>query len=368
MTSSGIETSVPLDPVSPALADALTYLRDLHRDGVGSDVARARLRRFQEQHPAVRIDLLWEEETYDESVHYDLLLRQPGGGTTTIGYCPERALPWPMRGVHRWSEGDLVRVNGTVLRVAQAMAFLDFIWDQAPVTDRIVSACLIQEELERVPVALSHDQVQRAMDAFRRGRRLYTAEETLHWMNRRGLTHDQLERLVADEAAIAALRDRVVGENVDAYFEANRAAFDSARIARCLFPDAARAEEAVALVRAEARDFYEMAQEQFLAGQAPSSMVFADVTRGTLATESEDAIFAAAPGDTVGPFQSEEGHAIVRLLAVEPGSLNEATRRKIKKLLFDEWLEERRRSALVEWYWGNASRTAPAACPMGQRS
>jgi hypothetical protein len=29
--------------------------------------------------------------------------------------------------------------------------------------------------------------------------------------------------------------------------------------------------------------------------------------------------------------------------------------------LFDAWLEERRRAATIEWNWGAAQRTAPAA-------
>ncbi len=349
------------DTMSPALIDALAYLTEVHHDGMRPAEAHARLRCLQDLHPSINIDLLWEEEAYDGSVHYDLLLRRPGEGTVSLAYCPERALPWPLRGVQRWSEGHLMRVNGTVLKVAQAIACLDFIWDEAPVTDRLVNSCLVQAELERDPVDLSRDHLQQAMDAFRRRRRLYTAEETLGWMRRRGLTHEHLERLVADEAAVAALRDRVVADEVESYFEVHRASFDTAHVARCTFPDAARAQEALDLIRARSLDFYALAQSRFLAEPGRASQLFAAVSRGTTPSEFEERVFAAAPGGLVGPVQTDEGYAVVLVLALEPGRLDEPTRRKIKQVLFEEWLEERRRAAKIEWYWGDVERTSRAA-------
>ena len=48
---------------------------------------------------------------------------------------------------------DWVRVNDNVLQVDVAMACLDFICDNAPVIERLVNQCLIQEELQRNPDA-----------------------------------------------------------------------------------------------------------------------------------------------------------------------------------------------------------------------
>jgi hypothetical protein len=48
----------------------------------------------------------------------------------SLSFCPDEELPWPLRGVGRWSDKDLVRVNNTLLRVEDAIAFLDFIWNE----------------------------------------------------------------------------------------------------------------------------------------------------------------------------------------------------------------------------------------------
>src|SRR5262245_52676270 len=129
------------------LVDTLEYLRTLIRESVRPEEARARLRLLQDSHPRARMELLWEEEACDYSVHYDTLLHFAGEGTISLSFCPERTLPWPLRGVHRWREMDLVRVNAKVLNVRQAIVFLDFIWNEAPILTRLVNACLIQEPL-----------------------------------------------------------------------------------------------------------------------------------------------------------------------------------------------------------------------------
>jgi len=98
-------------PFRQALPELLDYLFALQQESVLPREARGRLQKLRAVHPDLQIDLLAEEVAFDRSVHYDALLRRAGEGTVSMSYCPERAIPWPLRGVHRWSEGDLVRVN-----------------------------------------------------------------------------------------------------------------------------------------------------------------------------------------------------------------------------------------------------------------
>ena len=93
---------------SQALADVLSYLEALWNDGVRPREAQQRLRAVRAQHLELGMELVWEEEAYDGSVHYDLLLRPGDGATVSVSFCRERGLPWPLRGVRRWSDADLV--------------------------------------------------------------------------------------------------------------------------------------------------------------------------------------------------------------------------------------------------------------------
>lgn len=349
------------DSLRQAVADGLDYLRALQREGARPGEARARLQAVRGRHPGLAIDLLSEEEAYDQSVHYDVLLRRAGEGTVSLSYCPERAVPWPMRGVHRWTDAQLVRVNATVLKVDQAMACLDFIWDEAPIIERLVNLCLLQEELEREPITLSDAELQEAMDRFRAAKKLFKAQDTLAWLERHGMTHEGLERYVTNEALVDRLRDRAVGDGVERYFREHPGAFDTARVARLEVADEGRARELAEEIRAGRLDFYAAAERCFAEaaerGAPPRAGLLAVIQRRQAAPALREQLFAAAPGQLVGPVPAEGGHALLRVLAVVPAQLDGRTRAAVKNVLFDEWLAERRRAARIEWFWGNASKT-----------
>jgi putative peptide maturation system protein len=347
------------------VSETLDYLMTLIREGVRPQEAKARLRQLQKRHPDTGMNLVWEEEVYDGSVHYDALLRLTEGATVSLSYCPDRALPWPLRGTHRWSEAELVRVNDTILRVEQAIACLDFIWDEAPIMNRLINVCLIQDEFDRDPIELTSAELQLGMDSFRRAHKLYNAQDTQLWMQQRGMTHEQLERLVGDNLAIARLRDRIAQGRVEIYFERQRADFDTAQIARIEFADEASARRTYRQILAGEVDFYAAAQNHFLsaAGQREKTerSLFTTLRRAEATDELGLAIFAAAPGEVIAPTRVADGYVITRLLSLVPARLDEPTRATIKEILFDEWLAARRRMARIEWFWGNSERAPQAA-------
>lgn len=346
-----------IDTIFPALADALVLLADLHRDGTQPDQAHGRLRELNTQYPNIRMDLVSEVESYDGRAHYDVLLRKPGEGTVSLALSPEPSLPWPMRGAQRWSEGHLMRVNGKVVRVAQAVALMDIMWQQAPIANRLINATLVQEELDRNPITLPPEQVMHAMDAFRRRRGLFTAEATLAWMRDQGATAEHLEQLVTDEALLIALRDRVVDDRIEPHFEEHRDAFATAHLVRAVYPDEASAREALDSVRAETVDLLTLLTIRYLADPTSGGEVFASVRRGEMPIEMGDAIFGASPGQVIGPFPQPDGSfTIVQVLKVTEPRLDPLTGNAIRQALFEAWLAERRHEATIEWYWGAADR------------
>jgi putative peptide maturation system protein len=345
--------------VEQTLVDTLEYLMSLTQEGTRPEEAKVRLRHLQKQHPDTKMDLLWEEEAYDYSVHYDALLHLQEQGTISLSFCPDRALPWPLRGVHRWSERDVVRVNTTLLQVGEVIACLDFIWDEVPIVKRLIDMCLIREVLEEDPIELSDAELQVAMNNFRKARKLYKAEDTYRWLEQHGMTHEKVESLVANEAVVVKLRDRLTAVQVPDYFEAHRSDFDKVHIAQIQFSDEESAYQTWEQICSGRVDFYEVAQQRFLEAverrEHPSGEVFAVLQRQEIEPELE--VIFAAHGDVLQPVQTDKGYAIARVLAFTPARLDERTITAIKKILFEEWLIEKRQTARIEWYWGNAVQT-----------
>jgi putative peptide maturation system protein len=339
-----------------SVLDTLEWLMSLSRDGVRPEEALRRLPLLQ-QHVETPIELLWEEEAFDRFVHYDALLRLAEGGTVSLSFCPERALPWPLRGLQRWSDADLVRVNGRVLKVDHAIALLDFIWDEARLVERLLNVCLIEEALEREPIELSDAELQREMDAFRSARRLYTAASTRSWMERHGISHRKLEQFVGNQAVAARLRERVTAGRVDETFAARKAEFDTSRIARFDLTNEESARQVANQIRRGEVGFCEAAERCFLESPdrtPPSRPLFQVIHRRQAPPLLADAIFAATPNEVVGPIRTTAGYALIRVLSFTRACLDEPTRCAIQEILFAEWLADRRQAATIEWYWGNA--------------
>lgn len=345
-----------------AVCEVLDYLMALQREGVRPPEARALLRPLRARHPELGIDLLAEEQSFDHSVHYDALLRRAGEGTVSLSYCPERAVPWPLRGVHRWSEAELVRVNGRALTVDAAMACLDFIWDEAPIIERLLDMCLIQEELEENPLDLTDGELQQAMDRFRSARKLFKAEDTLRWLERHGISEEKLEEYVAELAVVPKLRSRIAGARVEEYFLQHSAELDSAQVARFEVADEGQARDLAERIRGGSLDFFAAAGRVFFEaaerGVPLGARLFDRIERHQADPALRDQLFAAAPGELIGPVPARAGHALMRVLAILPARLDERTRAAIEDILFRAWLTERRQASRIEWCWGNAALTA----------
>jgi hypothetical protein len=117
-----------------------------------------------------------------------------------------------------------------------------------------------------------------------------------------------------------------------------------------------------AAIRAGEYDFHEAAAQLFVAGTllAGHGPFFVTSPRHALAPAQAATVFAAAPGDIVGPLANAESWDIVRVLARQTAQLHDnATREMVKKAVFEAWLDTQRQHAHIEWYWG----TAPPALP-----
>ncbi len=352
------------ESLQQAVYDVLDYLLALQHDGVRPRDARVCLQPIRRRNSDFEIDLLAEEQDLDQSVHYDALIRRAGEGTVTLSYCPERAIPWPLRGVHRWHEGDLVRVNTNVLQMEAAIACLDFIWDEVPTMERLVNLCLIREEVDRRPIQFSDVEMQTAMDRFRAAKKLFKAEDALRWLEQHGMTHEKLESYVAETAILPKLRDRIAEGRVEKYFQEHSDDFDAARIVRLEVASEREARELAGQIRAGIQDFFAAAERIFFekADGAPrASSLFCAIERRQAGPAFRDELFAAIPGQLIGPFATDTGHTLMRVLEIVPAQLNGHTETAIKEILFESWLAERRQAAQIEWCWGSASKIAATA-------
>jgi putative peptide maturation system protein len=334
-----------LDPRIPAV---IAELRNLAQAGATPAVARARI-------AAARVALVNELDACGGH-QFDAIIDQPDG-TLVIRCCPDRGVPFALHGAQRMSDRDLVRVDGEVLSVGQAIALLDFVWSERPLLRRLLDSCIVRAVLRAAPSELDDAAVQAALDRIRARNGLYSAEATRRWMAERRMTHEMLEVYAEEQAAILALRDRVVGASVAPHFAAHRADYDVAILARVVIPDDARHRALVEHILAERLGL--AAAIGCVVGAArqlaPDELAITRVRRRDLTSALREAVFER-PAEHLQAVGDGERLVLVHVLALHPAELDEATAEQIAAELFDAWLAQRRAAARVEWNWGPADR------------
>lgn len=335
-----------------AVHDAFALLSTLRKERVPTDEAMERLRALKNQHPDRWIDLVWERETFDDVIHYDVLVGD-GGDTWSVSYCADEETPWPVRGLQRINESLVVRVNDDPVYIHQAITSLDYAWHTLHVGQHLIDTSLIDQELRERPIEVADEELAEALTEFRRKRRLFSAAQVERWLHDHGTTLVQLESHLRHEVARAKLRDRVAAGREDAYFRDHRDDFDRVRVARLYTPSEDQARALHARLRERPEDFLRVAQECFLAKGVEDSL-FVTLQRSELHPEQAALLFSTRPGQVTPPMPGGDGYELAQVLAVVPARLDAATRRQIRDALFEQWLAERRRTARVEWFWGAA--------------
>jgi len=291
------------------------------------------------------VELVWQRELYDDSLHYDALIKV-FSGSISISCCADNGLPWPLRGVRRWSEQDLLQVGERRLTVHEAIAFLDFIWEEAPILDRLVRACIVEEALERGKVRVSRSELQDELDSFRRRRGLHRAEEMNDWLDDRGMTQARLERLLVLEAGVRTLRRCLSAGRVRQIFSERRHEFERTAVATIVFPTKSAAEAARRRILSRDADFY----SEFERAVAEERAQVDSYVGGDRDAPPELAI--AREGEVVGPLRRGRGFALMRVVKKVAAEFDERTRQVIEDCMFDEWVGQERRKRRIEWSWG----------------
>ncbi|GIH27749.1 hypothetical protein Aph01nite_60590 [Acrocarpospora phusangensis] len=288
----------------------------------------------------LRVRLLADEEAYDGSVHRNLIVRGPGRPTVSLSVASGPGLPWALRGVVAPHEYDLVEVNGQIVAVDEAMACLDGLFDDVRLMRGLIDASLVAQALDEYDLEVSPHDLQEAMDAYRRARRLYSAEATDAWMRDNGFTPALLAKHVEQLAGVALLRRHVVGGEVDAWFAEHHAELDVIVAAWATDGERLRADPLAAVA------------ESWRAGDAAGLREW----RVDELPVGFCRLAGAAVGEVV-PVGFDGVSADAVVVDRRPAERDARTLALVERRLFDRWLADRRAAARVTWFWGDRRRT-----------
>jgi putative peptide maturation system protein len=340
-------------PDDVPLRDGLAFIASLVADRVPPDEALVRLRELRRRLPGLELELVWDHEPLATAPAYDLLMSAESLGTVSLALVDD-GLPLPLRGMQRWRDAGLLRVDGRMMLIQDVLALLDIAWGDTRLLDRLVDVMIVRRELEREPFEASDRDLQRGVDELRRRHGLLTADATDQWLAARGLSMTSIEAIVEEQLAFAHVRGRHVGEAARTTFDAAPARWDAIDVVA--FPvttDIAARSARDRLRRGDDLLAVAAAELSATGSRALRSIVFETVPRGEIEPLGPDD--ELAPGHVLAARLRGAGPYVVCVRTITAASWDDATRDAVETALFDAWLATRRAAARVEWNWGPSS-------------
>lgn len=197
------------------LGAAADLLESFAAGGVRPDQALDATRRFAAEWTSLHVELLWDVEPYDATVHYDLVVSDDRGVTTSMSVTVSDGLPWPLRGAQRVGDTALVDVDGELVTVADAVAMLDGLAAVADgggdVAGRLVDACLRRPLVRAGIAAMAPAERETATAAYCRRLGIDGDAERTEWCRVHGVDAHGL----TDRACAAVVSTRLERHGVD---------------------------------------------------------------------------------------------------------------------------------------------------------
>ena len=243
----------------------------------------------------------------------------------------------------------LIRVNGAEVRLRHVVRQMG-VADNLRFFNEFARRELIRQLALREGVCAAQEDIQRKVNDWRYQHRLEEVEDTEAYLAKRGITLQD----VAEDAEVRRLEyllsEKIAEGQVESYFAQHALAFDEVEICWIFHTDKGVIDEVDLHIREEGADFYAMARRFSQdAHTRPGSGFFGRVRRKQLPKGIAARVFAALPGEILGPEKVSKGFALYLVQERYPATLSERTKKAIRKHLFNQWLQREVQGADIRY-------------------
>jgi len=233
----------------------------------------------------------------------------------------------------------LVQVNDVEVSLRQVVRQLG-VADNLHFFNEFARRELIRQLARREGVCAVPEDIQRKVNEWRYKHRLERVEDTEAYLAKRGITLQD----VAEDAEVRRLEyllsEKIAEGQVESYFAQHTLEFDEAEVCWIFHTDKGVIDEVDLQIREEGADFYAMARRFSQDVRTrPDSGFLGRVRRKQLPKGIAARVFAASIGEVLRPEKVSKGFALYLLQERYPATLNERTKKEIRKLLFNQWLQ-----------------------------
>ena len=233
----------------------------------------------------------------------------------------------------------LIQVNGAEVLLSDIVRQLG-VADNLRFFNEFARRELIRQLARREGVCAAREDIQRKVDEWRYQHRLERVENTEAYLAKRGITLQDVTEDAEVRQLEYLLSEKIAKGQIESYFAQHTLAFDEAEICWIFHTDKGVIDEVDLQIRDDGADFYAMARRFSQDARTRSSSGFLGrVRRKQLPKGIAARVFAVSPGEILGPEKVSKGFALYLVQERYPATLNERTKKEIRKHLFNQWLQ-----------------------------
>lgn len=242
-------------------------------------------------------------------------------------------------------DGEEIDADAFVRHLRLANKFEELLED-------LVVARITAREARKRGIQVTDEEVQERFDHFRRVQGLHRAKDTLDFLAAVGVGLEDFQAHLTD----LIYREKLLVElfnlaALEEFFQLNSPMFEGLEVSHMVLDSEAKAKEMRMILGDEPERFAELVWEHSLdLDTREKGGALGKVIRGKLRPEVEARLFSAEVGGLLGPFQVGDGPAyeLYQVTARHPPVFDADTQSKIKKIVYDHWIQARLQDHSVE--------------------
>jgi PPIC-type PPIASE domain len=209
------------------------------------------------------------------------------------------------------------------------------------IIEEILCRQVIESAAASAGIKTETEELQQAADQFRLINRLENANETLAWLEKKGLSVDDFEELVHNTVISGKLAAHLFEDKVEPYFFENYFDYMCVAIYELIIDDKDLAIELFYMIQQDEMSFSDVAHEYIQDTELRRKGGYRGiVTRNDLKPEISAAVFAVKPPHLLKPIVTSLGVHLILVEEIIQPQLDQKLSSKILSDLFHTWLKQ----------------------------
>jgi parvulin-like peptidyl-prolyl isomerase len=221
------------------------------------------------------------------------------------------------------------------------LAYLRHSYKMAEIAAHAQEYALILAISQQLEINVSEDELQLAGDKFREENRLFTAAETLTWLEKQRIQIEDWSESIRVKLLKQKLLEVLFGANVDSQYLVDPNVFQRVALSQILVVDLTDALRIVQKLREDKSLFCSLAIEYSKGRQSKDNGGFVGIRfLGELMPELSEAISNGQEGEVIGPIQTNLGYHILKIENKFLPDFREV-KEQVLEFLFQTWLKSK---------------------------